>query len=383
MIVDEADSLLQSAADIYASPEVGRYDKSELNSLLDSTDVATIWISNAYRAIPDSALRRFGHVLAFPEPSLATRSRILSDCLRSDDVPSAIPIEIAAKYRFTPAAAQRAVSIALYDEADRPMGKAERLRDYFQRAARSPVNPDIAKLPTVNIRFDPALSCANIPADDLKCLVRGRIDAGRGMRLLFSGPPGGGKTEMAKWLAAAVDRECLVRRPSDLLSMFVGESEQQIAAAFRTAEQLGAILVFDEADALMYERSTAVRSWEQSQVAEFLQQIQEFDGILIACTNRFDAMDPAIRRRFHRHIELGYLDPKLIEAAIHHMFPDVVFGPDHIARLTSGPPLMMSDLANAAETIEVHDAPGVTTDTVLAAILDAAKARSPGRPIGF
>ena len=49
------------------------------------------------------------------------------------------------------------------------------------------------------------------------------------------------------------------------------------SAAFHTAEQRGAILILDEADALMYDRSTAVGSWEQSRIAEFLQQIQEFD----------------------------------------------------------------------------------------------------------
>jgi SpoVK/Ycf46/Vps4 family AAA+-type ATPase len=167
-------------------------------------------------------------------------------------------------------------------------------------------------------------------------------------------PPGGGKTQYALWLAKRLGRDVVLKRPAELLYKYVGESEQQIAAAFRAAEQAGSVLVIDEAAALLYDRSIAQRSWEHSQIAEFLQQIQEFSGILIACTNRVDAVDPALRRRFHKHVTFGPVSDEVLPRALAHIFPEIAFTDADLVALRQGPPLMMSDLATAAEMMEIE-----------------------------
>jgi len=115
---------------------------------------------------------------------------------------------------------------------------------------------------------------------------------------MFWGLPGTGKTEFAKYIAQATGKQLLVKRMSDLQNMFVGETEKQIAAAFRQARNENAILFLDEADSLFIDRKTSTRSWESSQTNEILTQMENFKGICICCTNLLDHIDEAALRRF-------------------------------------------------------------------------------------
>ena len=161
----------------------------------------------------------------------------------------------------------------------------------------------------------------------------------------------------------------------------MGESEQQIAAAFRAAARAGSVLIIDEADALLYDRSVATRSWEHSQIAEFLQQIQEYTGVLVACTDRVDAVDPALRRRFHKHVTFGPISADVLGPALGHIFPEVEFASAEIAALQDGPPLMMSDLATAAEMMEIEELQ--RGQQIIEEILANARSRERTRDIGF
>ena len=78
------------------------------------------------------------------------------------------------------------------------------------------------------------------------------------MNLLMFGPPGPGKTEFVKHLGKELDRKVLVMKGSDLLSKYVGESEQNIAKAFQRAETEHVILFFDEIDGLVQDRLLAL-----------------------------------------------------------------------------------------------------------------------------
>jgi hypothetical protein len=116
--------------------------------------------------------------------------------------------------------------------------------------------------------------------------------------IMFWGLPGTGKTEFAKYIAQELGKELLVKRMSDLQSMWVGETEKKIAAAFDEADREGAVLFLDEADSLILDRKTASRSWESSQTNEVLTQMENFKGICICCTNLLDGLDEAALRRF-------------------------------------------------------------------------------------
>lgn len=133
-------------------------------------------------------------------------------------------------------------------------------------------------------------------------------DSTQGVRILAYGMAGSGKSEFAKALAKELDKPIILKKASDLLSMWVGGSEKNIAKAFREAEQRGAILVLDEVDSFLQDRSGASVSWEISQVNEMLTQMESFAGIFIATTNFMDNLDRASIRRFDMKVEFKPLD---------------------------------------------------------------------------
>jgi SpoVK/Ycf46/Vps4 family AAA+-type ATPase len=128
-------------------------------------------------------------------------------------------------------------------------------------------------------------------------------------RVLLYGEPGTGKTAYAHALAKLLDKPLLEKRASDLLSPWVGETEQRISQAFDSAVSNDAVLFIDEADSLLASREHAVRNWEVTQVNELLEQLSDFDGIVVLATNRLEALDAAVLRRIDAKIRFDVLNP--------------------------------------------------------------------------
>ncbi len=141
---------------------------------------------------------------------------------------------------------------------------------------------------------------------DVLAIIEG-LRAGGSGRLCFYGPPGTGKTEFARHIAAELDRPLVTKKASDLMSKWVGETEQNIAEAFSEARRQGAVLVLDEVDSFLQSRSSMRSTWEHTQVNEMLTQMENFDGIFIASTNMMGELDPAALRRFDAKIKFDYL----------------------------------------------------------------------------
>jgi SpoVK/Ycf46/Vps4 family AAA+-type ATPase len=99
----------------------------------------------------------------------------------------------------------------------------------------------------------------------------------------------------------------LTKRVSDLLGAYVGTTEKLIARAFEEASDTESILVLDEADCLLSSRTEATQRWETTQVAEFLTQLETYDGIFFASTNLWERVDEAAYRRFDFKIRFGHL----------------------------------------------------------------------------
>ena len=128
------------------------------------------------------------------------------------------------------------------------------------------------------------------------------------LNILLWGPPGTGKTEFAKFLAAKSGHKLRVKTGSGLLSKWVGGTEHNIANAFKDAEDDRAILFLDEIDGLVQARGKSDHAWEVSQVNELLHAMENFNGVLIGATNFFDNLDPAIMRRFTFKVQFDFLD---------------------------------------------------------------------------
>jgi len=128
--------------------------------------------------------------------------------------------------------------------------------------------------------------------------------------LCFWGIPGAGKTQLAEYIAVELDMPILMRSASDLLSKWLGETEQQIAEMFADAEAEGALLFLDEADSFLRDRTLARAEWSVTQVNELLQKMERFEGVFIAATNLMDSIDAAAMRRFTWKLEFKALEPE-------------------------------------------------------------------------
>ena len=146
----------------------------------------------------------------------------------------------------------------------------------------------------------------------VEALTSGLKRSGRAS-LLFSGPSGTGKTQFANYLATQLDRQLVYKTGSDLLNKYVGDTEQKIATLFRNCDVEREIIFLDEAEGLLASRESAARSWEITQVNEFLRRIEQFKGIFIAATNHRENLDGALMRRFAFRLDFKQLtfEPRL------------------------------------------------------------------------
>ncbi len=126
-------------------------------------------------------------------------------------------------------------------------------------------------------------------------------------RTLISGPPGTGKTAFAHYLTEQHGRKLLRVKCSDILSKWVGESEQKVAELFQRAHDEEQVILLDEVDSLLSSREALTAHHEHQLVNEFLTQIECFTQPLFAATNFSDKLDKAVLRRFDFKLDCQYL----------------------------------------------------------------------------
>lgn len=324
MIVDEADELLRGRScgfGFFGMEFAGKStEKGVMNSILDEMKLPAIWISNAPAEYMDESVRRrFDYSICFERMSVYQREFIWRNVVAKNALGDLIGEEqigrFAAKYETSAGGISTVLSNVkrmkpTADKVDelvatlmkphcRLMGVAE--TDKF--------------LPAKGYSLDGLNVKGDVRLEKVVKAVRNYMDesfneAGEDkprMNILMFGPPGTGKTEFVKYLGKELDRKVLVMRGSDILSPYVGLSEQNISSAFRLAEQDRAILFFDEIDGLVQNRAGARASWQVTQVNELLQQMENFKGVMVAATNFCRNLDPAIMRRFTFKFEFDYL----------------------------------------------------------------------------
>jgi hypothetical protein len=128
-------------------------------------------------------------------------------------------------------------------------------------------------------------------------------------RVLLSGPPGGGKTMTARFIAHELKLPLLLAEPSQVLTGVMGESARNLSGLMRNAAARPCVLFLDELDAYARRRGESHDIAEPKRLVNTL--LLELDrwpehSLLIAATNHWDVLDPAVRRRFELTIELGH-----------------------------------------------------------------------------
>ncbi len=143
-----------------------------------------------------------------------------------------------------------------------------------------------------------------------------RYSRGLGLTALFAGASGTGKTMAAEVLAHTLDLDLFQIDLAGLVSKYIGETEKNLKRVFDAAEDSGAILLFDEADALFGKRSEVKDSHDRYanlEVSYLLQRMEAYRGLAILTTNMRHAIDTAFLRRIRFVVEFPF--PDLAERA--------------------------------------------------------------------
>lgn len=144
---------------------------------------------------------------------------------------------------------------------------------------------------------------------------------GRGVTILFAGPPGTGKTACAEALAHELQIPILTADYSQILNCFVGNTEKAIARIFADARAHGALLFWDEADSMFYNRDMAQRQYEVQFANALLTELERFEGVCILATNRKTTLDPALERRISLKIDFNRPNREERLAIWRHLLP--------------------------------------------------------------
>lgn len=307
--------LLDEGEDIFSSLET-RTSKVEINNLLENNEVPVIWTTNKIHRMDPAYIRRFTLAVCFDKPPVEMRQKIWNKYLSANKITytKGDTLALAKKYEVQPSMIAGAAQAARMAKGGLPTVQ-EHLSFMIQALNGGRKNPEEEK---TNIRFYPALIHADM---DLQALTTQLTRLGRlNFSLCLYGASGTGKSAYARYLADKLGLEVVQRRASDLISCYVGETEQNIAKAFAQAREDKSLLIFDEADSFLRDRSTAARSWEVSSVNEMLTWMESHPYPFICTTNLMESLDPASLRRFSFKVKYNFLTSQQVKEAFDYFF---------------------------------------------------------------
>jgi transitional endoplasmic reticulum ATPase len=322
IVGDDADNVLGTRNSWFFQGETS--DKRWLHDILETPGVRMIWTVNSIAQLEESVARRFSYSLGFKPFSRVQRKRIWETILidyRLDAFFSTSDIEdLAAKFEVSAGVIEQAAKKA-WEIGSNSKDEVHKAIILSLEAHHRLINGGHKTV--VEGKIDShsfSIEGLNVSGVDLTGLLKeleafdeylktpGNDDAAS-MSLLFYGVSGAGKSHMARFIAQHLGKEVVFKRASDILSKWVGETEQNIRDCFEEAASKDAVLVVDEVDNFIGSRDRVSLSWEVSLVNEFLTSMESHRGIQIYTSNRLMDLDSAALRRFNYKIEFGYLKP--------------------------------------------------------------------------
>src|SRR5262249_41009813 len=153
---------------------------------------------------------------------------------------------------------------------------------------------------------------------------RDRYGRGLGVTALFAGASGTGKTMAAEVIAAELDLDLYQIDLAGVVSKYIGETEKNLRRIFDAAEDGGAVLLFDEADAIFGKRSEVRDSHDRYanlEVSYLLQRMESYRGLAILTTNMKQSLDTAFLRRLRFIVQFPFPGAVERKRIWEHVFP--------------------------------------------------------------
>ncbi|MDT8990235.1 AAA family ATPase [Curvibacter sp. APW13] len=280
--------------------------KAWVNQVLEANVVPTLWVTNHIDHIDPAYRRRFAYHLELRTPPPKSRQRLVESAVGTLPVSKAYCEQLVQRKALTVAHIQTAARFAQLAAGADASGEAiEALMERQLANAAVALGQELGAGPmgAEAIAYD--LDMLHLESRYSMPQLLGALRVRPHASLCFHGPPGSGKSALARHLAQQLGRSLTVRRASDLLGKYVGETEQALAAMFREAQAQGAILLLDEADSFLLDRRGARHQFEVTEVNELLQCMEQFAGTFICTTNQVERLDAAALRRFQ--FKIGFL----------------------------------------------------------------------------
>ncbi len=278
-----------------------------LKERLDTSTVPTLWISDEAKPMDGSILRRFIYHFKIGHPPASVRRHLVTQATPDFAIDPGRIEAIAADHNLSPAQLAMAARFSRLGAGADATSKTKALLGAIEASQRITGRPPLGLLQsTGSSTWD--LDALNLETSaPLSRILDGLRRTGCAS-LAFHGTPGTGKSSLAAYIANTLDRPLLTKRVSDLASKWIGETEKSIANMFQEAAADGSVLLLDEADSFLRDRSLARSPWEVTQVNELLQQMESFQGVFICATNLIKSLDTAAMRRFTFKIKFLPLD---------------------------------------------------------------------------
>ncbi len=316
---DGAVILFDEAEDVFTHSPFAENDNSKLffNRMLEWNRTPVIWVSNDIRPMDQAYIRRFKYALKVGKPDNGAREGIWRNiCAKRRFRLSAEKIsEFARAYDVAPSIIDTAVEAASIVGSEAAI---ERTIESLHEAAFGGSGRDKERLNRSEAGFIPEL--LNTDADLAGLTEKLVRKGGARFSLCLYGESGTGKSAFARYLAERLGLKVIHERASDIMSCWVGETEANIAAAFRKARKEKAMLVFDEADSFLRDRNSAAHGWEVTQVNEMLTWMEDHPYPFVCTTNLMRDIDQASLRRFTFKVRYDCLKTAQVKLAFKHFF---------------------------------------------------------------
>jgi SpoVK/Ycf46/Vps4 family AAA+-type ATPase len=307
--------IFDEAQDIFNEKSENEISKFFINRLLEDNATPVIWTSNGIDEIDQAHLRRFSFALELRTPPFKARLRVWNSELRKNglDLPQSEIERIARDYELPPSFTSSSVRAAVLTGDSRAILKTI-------TGLEAAVNGGSRPLASRGGKHEFSTDLLRADVDLVRLGSRLKNLKMKNFSMCLYGPPGTGKSEYATYLAEVLDMRVLKRKASDLKSKWLGETEANIAQAFREAAYGNYFLIFDEADSFLHNRKNAQRSWEVTEVNEMLSQMESHPLPFVCSTNLYETLDRASLRRFTFKVRFDYLDRARVVKAFKHFF---------------------------------------------------------------